>query len=115
MDACHLRLSSEIYLDKSSEKTIYIFGHKLNPSNDEIFAGDILQIENVSMEYRKGNTIYTENMTHHTAIVYEVLDEGHYKIAHQNTSFSGRKVGVSELKLEHVKKGKIIFYRPYQK
>ena len=103
------------FLDKSSQKTIYIFGHKLNPDKDEIFPGDILQIENVKMEYTNGNTIYTENMIHHTAIVFEVIDKGFYKIAHQNTSFSGRKVGVSELKLEHVKKGKIIFYRPYQK
>jgi hypothetical protein len=103
------------YLDKSSEKTIYVFGNKLNPASDEIFPGDILQIENVKMEYTKDNAIYTENMTHHTAIVYHVVAKGHYKIAHQNTSFSGRKVGISELNLDHVKKGKIIFYRPYHK
>lgn len=103
------------YLDKSSKKTIYVFGHKLNPATEEIYPGDILQIENVKMEYTKDNAIYTENMTHHTAIVHQVVAKGHYKIAHQNTSFSGRKVGVSELNLDNVKKGKIIFYRPYRK
>jgi hypothetical protein len=103
------------FLDKSSEKSIYVFGKKLNPETDEIFPGDILQIENVKMEYTKDNTIYTENMTHHTAIIFGVIKKGHYRIAHQNTSFSGRKVGISELNLDHVKKGKIIFYRPYQK
>jgi hypothetical protein len=103
------------YLDRSNEKTIYVFGSKLNPDSDEVFPGDILQIENATMEYAKDNAIYTENMSHHTAIVYKVLAKRHYKIAHQNTSFSGRKVGVSELNLDHVKKGKIIFYRPLPK
>lgn len=103
------------YLDKSSQKTIYVFGKKLNPEKDQIFPGDILQIENVKLEYTKGNMIYTENMSHHTAVIYEVISSGHFKIAHQNTSFSGRKVGVSELNLNTMKKGKIIFYRPYKK
>ena len=103
------------YLDRSSQKTIYIFGHELNPGKDKIFPGDIIQIENLKMKYTKGNTIYTENMSHHTAIIFEVIGPEHFKIAHQNTSFSGKKVGISELKLEHVKKGEIIFYRPYKK
>jgi len=103
------------YLDRSSQKTIYIFGRELNPEKDKIFPGDIIQIENLKMEYTVGNMIYTENMTHHTAIIYEVLGPDHYKIAHQNTSFSGKKVGISELNLEHVKKGEIIYYRPFKK
>jgi hypothetical protein len=103
------------YLDRSSQKSIYVFGKKINPSQEDIFPGDIIQIENVRLEYSDENMIYTENMSHHTAIIYEVLSEGHFKIAHQNTSFSGRKVGISELKMETVKKGKIIFYRPYLK
>ena len=103
------------YLDRSSQKTIYVFGKKLNPSKDRIYPGDIIQIENLRLEYTRGNTIYTENMSHHTAIIYEVLNEGSYKIAHQNTSFSGKKVGISELNMSTIKKGKIIFYRPYKK
>lgn len=103
------------YLDRSSQKTIYVFGKKLNPKKDKIFPGDIIQLENVKLEYTKGNMIYTETMGHHTAIIYQLLDEGHYKIAHQNTSFSGKKVGVSELNLNTIKKGKIIFYRPLKK
>jgi hypothetical protein len=103
------------YLDRSNAKSIYVFGQKINPAQEEVFPGDIIQIENVKLEYTSGDMIYTENMAHHTAIIYEVLGEGHYKIAHQNTSFSGRKVGISELRMETVKKGKIIFYRPYKK
>ncbi len=100
------------YLDRSSQKTIYIFGKKLNPDKDEIFPGDIIQFENIQLEYQKGNAIYTESMAHHTSIIYEVLEKGHYKLAHQNTAYTGKKVGISEFKLANVKKGKMIFYRP---
>ncbi|NJN25302.1 MAG: hypothetical protein HC819_04660 [Cyclobacteriaceae bacterium] len=103
------------FLDRSSQKSIYVFGKVVNPKTDEIFAGDIIQLENVKLEYTKDDGIYTENMAHHTAIVYKVLDKNHFEIAHQNTSFSGKKVGVSEFKLSDVKKGKIIFYRPVKK
>lgn len=103
------------YLDRSNFKNIDVFGKVLNLKKDTIYPGDIIQIENVKLEYSKGNGIYTETMPHHTAIVYEVLSTNHFKIAHQNTSFSGRKVGISELNMDHVKKGKIIFYRPYTK
>jgi len=103
---------SGAYLDRRTQKTIYIFGKKLNPERDIIYPGDIIQFEDVSMEYQKDNVIYKESMPHHTAIVYQVLDKGHYQLAHQNTAFSGKKVGLSELKLSNIKKGKLIFYRP---
>ncbi len=103
------------YLDRSSQMSIYIFGKKLNPKKDKIFPGDIIQLENVNLEYRKNDRIYTETMSHHTAIIYKVLKKDHYKIAHQNTSLYGRKVGISELNMEYIKKGEIIFYRPYKK
>ena len=103
------------YLDRSNQKSLYIFGKELNPNKDKIFPGDIIQIENVKIEYSKGNMIYTENMTHHTAIIYEVREKGIFSIAHQNTSFSGKKVGISELNLNDIKNGEIIFYRPKKK
>lgn len=103
------------FLDRSSQKSIYIFGNKLNPKKDNIIPGDIIQLENVTLEYSKADRIYTETMSHHTAIIYKVLKKDHYMIAHQNTSFYGRKVGISELNMENIKKGDIIFYRPYKK
>ncbi len=103
------------YLDRSSQKSLYIFGKKLNPKKDEIFPGDIIQIENVKIECTNGNATYTETMNHHTAIIYKVLEKSHYKIAHQNTSFSGRNIGVSELNLNYNKKGKVTFYRLFSK
>ncbi len=103
------------YLDRGSQKSIYIFGKPLKYKKDQIFPGDIMQLENVKLEYTVGNSIHTETMLHHTAIIYKVMDSGHFQLAHQNTSFSGRKVGISEFNMEHMKSGKIIFYRPYKK
>ena len=100
------------FLDRTSKATLYDFGEMVNPRKDVIYPGDIVQFENVELQYKDGNAIVTESMSHHTAIVYEVIANGHYKLAHQNTSFSGRKVGVSEFKLENVVKGDLIFFRP---
>lgn len=98
--------------DRSSKKTIYTYGQKINPKKDEVFPGDMIQFTNVVLKYTKGNTEYTEQMGQHTAVVYQVYEPGEYQIAHQNTSFSGRKVGLSNLKLADVQKGKLEFYRP---
>jgi hypothetical protein len=93
----------------------YIYGKEINPEKDEVFPGDIIQFEKVKVKYTNGNTITTETMGHHTAIVYKVYKKGKYQLAHQNTGFSGRKVGLSDLELENVIKGKMKFYRPQTK
>lgn len=90
----------------------YKYGREVNPKRREIYPGDIIQFKDVKVSYREGNTIYTETMAHHTAIVYRVLDEGVYELAHQNTGFSGRTVGVSKLDLDTVVSGRMWFYRP---
>jgi hypothetical protein len=91
---------------------IYKYGRQVDPKKDEILPGDIIQFEKVKVKYTNGNTITTESMAHHTAIVYKVYSKGKYQLAHQNTGFSGRKVGLSNLELENVTKGKMKFYRP---
>lgn len=88
------------------------YGKKVDPLKDKIFPGDLIQFDNVKIQYKEGNTTYTETMGQHTAVVYEVLGKGRYRIAHQNTSFSGRKVGISKLNIHHIVKGDIDFYRP---
>lgn len=102
------------YLDRSSQKTIYIFGKQYDPKKKTVLPGDIIQFENVTVKYQDGNIIYTENYGHHTAIIYEVNPDGSLKLAHQNTSFGGRKVILSDMKLENVRKGKMYFYRPFK-
>ncbi|NJK96116.1 MAG: hypothetical protein HC905_15470 [Bacteroidales bacterium] len=93
----------------------YIYGKEIDPQKDEVFPGDIIQFEKVKVKYINGNTITTETMGHHTAIVYKVYKKGKYQLAHQNTGFSGRKVGLSDFELENVIKGKMKFYRPQPK
>jgi hypothetical protein len=90
----------------------YVYGKELNPKKDQILPGDIIQFKNVKIRYQSGNTIFTETMDHHTAIVYRVLGKDVFELAHQNTGFSGRKVGLSNLDLKTVQSGKMWFYRP---
>ncbi len=90
----------------------YIYGNRIDHEKDKVYPGDLIQFKNVTVRYTEGNVTYTELMAHHTAIVYKVLGKGIFEIAHQNTEFSGRKVGLSELNTNHIIKGKVYFYRP---
>ena len=98
--------------DKTSPDTIYIFGKQFNPEKEEVLPGDIIQFENVTVSYKDGNMIFTENYKHHTAVVYDVKENGSLQLAHQNTSFGGRKVALSKFNSDNVKKGKLIYYHP---
>jgi hypothetical protein len=90
----------------------YKYGREFNPKRAEVYPGDLIQFRNVKVRYREGNTIYTETMAHHTAIVYRILDDGALKLAHQNTGFSGRTVGISRFDPGTVVSGRMWFYRP---
>ncbi len=90
----------------------YRYGREVNPRRRDIYPGDIIQFRDVTVRYREGNTIYTETMGHHTAVVYRVIEPGVFELAHQNTGFSGRTVGLSMLDLDNVVSGKMWFYRP---
>jgi hypothetical protein len=94
----------------------YKYGNLYNPRKETVLPGDFIQFKNVEVEYRKGNVIYTETMAHHTAVVYRIIDQENkvFELAHQNTNFSGRTVGLSKLDLRNVKKGKLMFYRPVE-
>ena len=91
------------------------YGKLINPKRESVLPGDIIQFKNVKIKYQITNTTYTETMKQHTAIVYQVKHKNVYTIAHQNTEFSGRKVGLSDLNLNHVVKGDIKIYRPIPK
>lgn len=93
----------------------YVYGQLVDPKKDIIYPGYIIQFEGVKVKYKNGNVTYTENMEHHTAIVYKVLSRGLYELAHQNTSFSGRKVGLSTLDINTIIKGRMMVYKPIKK
>ncbi len=92
------------------------YGKLLDPKKDVIYPGDIIQFFNVETEKidttTEGIITSRETMGQHTAIVYRVNAPGDFELAHQNTSFSGRKVGISRFVLKYVKKGKLYIYRP---
>jgi hypothetical protein len=92
----------------------YEYGQLIDPLKEIVYPGDLIQFEKVEVKYRKGNGIFTESMEHHTAIVYRVIDQEKkiFELAHQNTEFSGRKVGLSEFNFNNVTKGKVLVYRP---
>jgi len=90
----------------------YKFGKELDLETDTVYPGDIIQFERVKLKYVKNGITFHEEMKHHTAIIYEVLEKGSYTLAHQNTEFSGKKVGLSPIDLETLKKGRIKIFRP---
>ncbi len=88
------------------------FGRKLDYKKECIYPGDIIQFEKVKVKYTENKITYQEAMPHHTAIIYEVKGTGDFVLAHQNTAYTGRKVGTSSLNLLNVTGGKINIYRP---
>ncbi len=93
----------------------FTYGKKLNLKKDTIYPGDIIQFTNVTIKYTVNRTVFKETFKQHTAIVYQVISPGNYKIVHQNNAFSGKKVGLSDLKLSNKTTGTIEIYRPQPK
>lgn len=88
------------------------FGKKLDYQKDCVYPGDIIQFEKVKVKYTENKMTYEEAMPHHTAIIYEVHGIGDYTLIHQNTAYTGRKVGTSNLNLKNITSGKFTIYRP---
>ena len=88
-----------------------VYGRKLSAS-ECIYPGDIIQFEKIKIKYKKGKQIFTETMPHHTAIVYKVMNQDEITLIHQNTGYSGRKVGTSSLKFSTIISVKYSIYRP---
>ena len=89
-----------------------IYGRKLDYKKECIYPGDIIQFEKVKVKYTENKINYQEAMPHHTAIIYRVKGTGNYVLAHQNTAYTGRKVGTSDLYLNNITGGKFSIYRP---
>lgn len=99
-------------LNQASWDHKYAYGREINPAKECVYPGDIIQFEGVVLKFRKGSRVYKETMEHHTAIIYEVKDKKVFVLIHQNTAFFGRKVGLSELDLKTITRGKFKIYRP---
>lgn len=91
---------------------IYVYGRPVNYQTEAVYPGDIVHFKGAVIKRTEGFTTITETMEQHTAIIIKVYGKGVYELAHQNTSFSGRKVGTSPINIEGLIKGDIIIYRP---
>jgi hypothetical protein len=91
---------------------MYKYGKPVDYMNEPIFPGDIIHFQGVVIKQVQGFSTITETMEQHTAIILKVYGKGIYELAHQNTSFSGRKVGKSPIDLNGLQKGTVIVYRP---
>lgn len=89
------------------------FGQEYDYTKSCVAPGDVIRFEKVELEWtnEKGVT-YTETFYHHYAIVYGIDENGVIKLIHQNTGQNGKKVGVTNLDLTTMKKGKLYFFRP---
>ena len=90
----------------------YRFGEEVKVNKDCIYPGDIIQFEGVVVKYTKDGVEFKEKLAHHTAVIYEIKGKGDFILAHQNTAFSGKKVGLSPLNIADISKGKYKIYRP---
>jgi hypothetical protein len=92
----------------------YVYGKVIDYKKEIVYPGDIIHFKGVVVKQTKGLTTITETMDQHTAIIMKVYGKGIYELAHQNTGFSGRKVGMSPIDLNGVTKGRVTIYRPVQ-
>jgi hypothetical protein len=90
------------------------FGKPYDYKKETIFAGDLIQINNVVMETKTETSITRWKMVEHTAIVFESGESGKLKVAEQNVN-GVRKVMISDWNLNDLKSGKMQFYRPQPK
>lgn len=105
---------AQYVLDETNSKWdgYEVYGRLINRKRECLYPGDIIQFERIKIKYKEGSMTYTENMRHHTAIVYEVKDKNEIYILHQNTGEHGRRVGKSRLRFDTVTSGKMMIYRP---
>ena len=85
----------------------YNFGAKFNYKKGGILPGDIIQFENVTFKWDRGQMSFP----HHTAVVVENKGNGKIVIAHQNFGGS-KKVQLTDINLNYHKKGDLNFYHP---
>ena len=74
--------------------------------------GDIIQFKGVKIKYKEGKKTFYITMDQHTAIINKVISSDEIELIHQNTAFSGKKVGISSIKFSTITNGKYDIYRP---
>lgn len=89
----------------------YRFGKEIDAQHENIYPGDIIQFQNVTIKYRTNEGLVLERYPQHTAIIYKRKDEGVYVIANQNVN-NNLTLQLTELHLDGIIKGNYKIYRP---
>lgn len=87
------------------------FGRHLE-KDECLMPGDVIHFKGVKIKYKEGKKTFYITMDQHTAIIHKVISSDEIELIHQNTAFSGKKVGVSSIKFSTITKGKYDIYRP---
>jgi len=90
----------------------YDFGKPIDPLRECVYPGDIIHFKNVTLRTFVNGQTSTTRMNDHTAVITFVMDRGVFQLGHQNTSFSGRKVGHSDIDLRNLAGGEYTVFRP---
>ena len=90
------------------------YGTKVDYKKEKLKGGDILQMENVSFSWTEGEYTYSATFPHHTAVVYEVKENGKVVLAHQNFN-NVRKVVTLEISMSDITAGTVEAFRPRAK
>lgn len=93
---------------------MYKYGEVVDWKKNEVVPGDIVQMANVQVEHKEENMSRREFYGKHTAVVIAVRKRGDFSLAHQNVDPVGKKVGFSDLNMDDVRSGKLVFYRPQE-
>lgn len=80
------------------------FGRVINYPEENLKAGDMMRLKQVKYSWGGGTSL-------HFAIIYEVIDKNHLKIADQNVG-GVKKVKIRDFNLEEIVKGEVTFFRP---
>jgi len=86
----------------------YGFGKEIDYKKETVLPGDIIQLEKVKIVNPDKSS---QDIPHHTAIIYQVIAPGDYMVAEQNVD-GKHSVIVAEMNLNNIKKGKYSIYRP---
>lgn len=89
----------------------FVYGRHLD-RNECLMPGDIIQFKGVKIKYKEGKKTFYVTMDQHTAIINKVISADEVELIHQNTAFSGKKVGINSMKFSTIIKGKFDIYRP---
>jgi hypothetical protein len=99
--------------------SVYVIDKSKGATKDEqkgtgqtILPGDIIQARNVHFERRNGNSFYSQDYGHHTAVVLEVKERGKVLIVLEQNVNNNRSVLKSTYRLNDLRDGWLRIYRP---